>query len=181
MVLVYCVAVLFGLNGFLKTFFLRKKFYGVWGSALTKKLLRTVFASFFKCRLLSGRFFLVLFLCAYSRQTKRTSKRYAVASLRGSAGALPRRPAQGSALGIRQEPFYKKVLGSPKILKGIGFCVADLLGLNDTFCSRFSRQKVLVKFFQKLAGCRGGALTSPPCALAHILFTISRASSLGWL
>ena len=81
MVLVYCVAVLFGLNGFLKTFFLRKKFYGVWGSALTKKLLRTVFASFFKCRLLSGRFFLVLFTflltsvnCHFRRKDKREER-----------------------------------------------------------------------------------------------------------
>ena len=41
----------------------------------------------------------------------------------GSAGALPRHPAQGSALGIRQEPFYKKVLGSPKIFGGNWFFV----------------------------------------------------------
>ncbi|MBP3322459.1 MAG: hypothetical protein J6M12_08890 [Clostridia bacterium] len=98
---------------------------------------------------------MVLFLCAYSGQRKRTSKRYAVASLWDSAP----HPAQGSALGIRQKPFYKKVFGFPKILDGIGFCVADLLGLNGFFENVFLAKKVLLNFFQKIAGCRGSALT----------------------
>ncbi|MBP3322245.1 MAG: hypothetical protein J6M12_07810 [Clostridia bacterium] len=50
------------------------------------------------------------------------------------------------------------------------FCVADLIGLNGFFENVFPAKKVLLNFFQKIAGCRGSALTKKTL---RIFFTVA--------
>ena len=63
-----------------------------------------------------------------------------------------------------QGRFLEKAAPAPpqKLWTGLVLTKAGLLCLNDTLCEHLSREKsfkVLLNFFQKIAGCRGSALT----------------------